>query len=78
MANSDMQNGWAVRLALFLITMYQRTLSPLVGQSCRYQPTCSHYSRDAYRIHGFWRGSWLTLRRIGRGRPLTRLTRLYG
>lgn len=61
--------SWPVQLALALITLYQRTLSPLVGQSCRFQPTCSHYAQDAYRAYGFWRGSWLTLRRIGRCHP---------
>ncbi len=36
---------------------------------CRYLPTCSAYAVDALEIHGALRGSWMTLRRIGRCRP---------
>lgn len=36
---------------------------------CRYVPTCSSYALDAYEQHGFVRGSWLALRRIGRCNP---------
>jgi len=52
-----------------VIRLYQWTLSPFVGGQCRFYPTCSHYGVDAYRLHGVWRGTWLTLRRIGRCRP---------
>jgi uncharacterized protein len=36
---------------------------------CRYVPTCSSYALDAYELHGFRRGSWLAIRRIGRCNP---------
>ncbi len=36
---------------------------------CRYVPSCSNYALDAYEIHGFWKGSWLTLRRLARCQP---------
>ncbi len=51
------------------IRLYQRTLSPLIGQSCRFDPTCSHYAYDAIRVHGAARGSWLAIKRVGRCNP---------
>ena len=36
---------------------------------CRYVPTCSSYALEALEVHGFWRGTWLSLRRIGRCHP---------
>lgn len=36
---------------------------------CRYVPTCSHYGTEAIEVHGFLRGGWLTLRRLGRCTP---------
>ncbi len=48
---------------------YQVTLSPLMGGHCRFHPTCSHYSIEAYREWGAIKGTWLTVRRIGRCHP---------
>ncbi len=52
------------------IRLYQATLSPLMGGHCRFWPTCSRYALEAYRVHGPIRGTWLTLKRIGRCHPL--------
>ncbi|MBO7492393.1 MAG: membrane protein insertion efficiency factor YidD [Bacteroidales bacterium] len=49
---------------IFLIKVYQWTLSPLIGRSCRYTPTCSNYGIEAIRKHGPIKGGWLTLKRI--------------
>lgn len=49
--------------------VYKLTLSPLIGQQCRYLPTCSDYAADCVRIHGAWRGSWMGLARVCRCRP---------
>lgn len=57
------------RLALFLIKAYQWLLSPVLGNNCRYHPTCSEYAAEAIRTHGAARGTWLALRRIGRCHP---------
>ncbi|MEO8223380.1 MAG: membrane protein insertion efficiency factor YidD [Gammaproteobacteria bacterium] len=57
------------RLAVLLIRGYQRALSPWLGLSCRYLPTCSAYSIEAIERFGLPRGSWLGLRRIGRCHP---------
>lgn len=63
------------RLAAALVGAYQLLASPLkqilFGTSCgcRFQPTCSCYTRDALLRHGFFYGSWLGLRRILRCHP---------
>lgn len=52
-----------------LIRAYQITLRPFLGGQCRFFPTCSDYGLEAYREHGVWRGTWLTVGRIWRCRP---------
>lgn len=47
-----------------IIKIYQATLSPLIGRSCRYTPTCSNYGLEAIRKYGPFKGGWLTLKRI--------------
>jgi len=44
-------------------------ISPLLGPACRFSPTCSEYMIQALKIHGFFRGLWLGIRRIGRCHP---------
>lgn len=56
---------WAIRL-------YQRFLSPLLGQNCRFHPSCSQYAIEALRDHGLLRGSALTVWRILRCQPFCR------
>jgi uncharacterized protein len=58
--------------AIGLIRLYQRTLSPWLPSSCRFQPTCSQYAIEALERHGLGRGTWLTLRRLARCQPLCR------
>ena len=57
-------------IAAFLITLYQRLLSPLFPPSCRFVPTCSQYAKEAILKHGLARGSYLAARRILRCHPL--------
>ncbi|MBP5556316.1 MAG: membrane protein insertion efficiency factor YidD [Bacteroidales bacterium] len=51
-------------ILIFFIKIYQWTLSPLIGRSCRYTPTCSNYGIEALRKHGPFKGSWLTFKRV--------------
>ena len=60
----------AGRVALAFIRVYQRGVSPHFPASCRYTPTCSQYCYDAIDGHGVFEGSWLTLKRLARCRPL--------
>jgi hypothetical protein len=54
---------------LLLIKIYQYLLSPMLGTSCRFTPTCSQYGVEAIQKHGPFKGGWLTLKRIGRCQP---------
>ena len=56
-------------LFLGIIRLYQILLSPLLGASCRYTPTCSAYSIEAIKKHGPFYGGWLTLKRIASCHP---------
>lgn len=47
-----------------MIRFYQKGISPLLGASCRYTPTCSAYGLEAIQKHGPLKGSWLSLKRI--------------
>lgn len=49
---------------LWLVRFYQIVISPLTPASCRYSPTCSHYTVDALKKHGAFKGGWLSLKRI--------------
>jgi len=57
------------RVLLFFVTGYRRFLSPLIGPTCRFSPSCSTYALKALQTHGALRGSWLTLRRLARCHP---------
>ena len=59
----------AARVLMLLVSVYRRVLSPLLGPTCRFEPSCSVYSLEALRVHGALRGTWLTVRRIGRCHP---------
>ncbi|REE97274.1 membrane protein insertion efficiency factor YidD [Thermomonospora umbrina] len=62
----------AARPLVLIVRGYRRFLSPLLGQQCRFQPTCSAYSLEALHVHGALRGTWLTARRISRCHPFHR------
>ena len=51
------------------IKIYQLVLSPLIGPSCRFNPTCSHYAIQAITKYGALKGLYLALKRIIRCHP---------
>ena len=57
------------RFIQFLIRSYQVTISPYLGDHCRFTPSCSAYAMEAVQKHGALKGSWLAVRRIGRCHP---------
>jgi putative membrane protein insertion efficiency factor len=57
------------RLLMNLVKAYRLLLSPWLGSSCRFEPTCSVYALQALQMHGATKGSYLTLARIGRCHP---------
>jgi uncharacterized protein len=52
-----------------LIVLYQRFVSPMRPPTCRYYPSCSAYAVTALRRFGPVKGTWLTLKRLGRCHP---------
>ena len=54
---------------ILLIKLYQWIISPLLGKSCRYTPTCSNYGLQAFKKYGPFKGLWLTGKRIVRCHP---------
>ena len=61
---------WPQRLLMALVRAYRLLLSPWLGSSCRFEPTCSAYSLQALERHGAAAGSYLAARRILRCNPL--------
>lgn len=57
------------RLLIDLVKAYRLLLSPWLGSSCRFEPTCSVYAIEALEQHGAAAGSYLTLRRLVRCQP---------
>jgi putative membrane protein insertion efficiency factor len=66
---------WLRNILIFLIRIYQWTLSPVLKAvcgptgGCRYSPTCSHYAVEALQVHGALRGGALAAKRICRCHP---------
>lgn len=57
-------------LAAAVIRLYQMTFSAFLGRHCRFNPTCSEYTRQAVLRFGVLRGGWLGLKRVARCGPL--------
>lgn len=55
--------------ALGAIRVYQKYISPLFGAKCRFIPTCSAYTYEAIRVHGFFKGTFLGIKRILKCNP---------
>lgn len=62
--------GLMAKVAIGLIGLYKRFLSPLLPPMCRFQPTCSQYAAEAISRHGLLRGGLLGVRRLLRCNPM--------
>ena len=58
------------QIAVLPLRLYRLTISPLLGQRCRFYPSCSRYAEQAVKTHGFLRGGYLSVRRLLRCHPL--------
>lgn len=58
-----------VRLFQGLIKLYSLLISPLLGSNCRYYPSCSEYSHQAFERYGVIKGAYLTIKRLSRCHP---------
>ena len=58
------------RCLLLAIKLYQMVVSPYLPSSCRYAPTCSHYSQEAVQRYGAIKGGWIGFKRLARCNPL--------
>ena len=54
---------------LGMLWLYQKLLSPWIGNQCRFYPTCSEYARQAVEVHGNLRGSALAAKRLCKCHP---------
>jgi len=61
--------SFVAQLLRLFIAAYRLVLSPLLGNNCRYLPSCSAYGYEAVGQHGAAKGSWLTLKRLCRCHP---------
>ena len=79
-ADQDLENAPAVRpsvgvmtrAVLVLIRGYQMSFSKVLPPSCRYYPSCSHYTYEAVEKYGWLRGGWMGAVRIARCNPFAR------
>ena len=58
------------KILIKLIKSYKFFISPLLGNSCRYLPTCSEYSIEAIENYGFFKGLYISLKRIFSWHPI--------
>jgi len=59
------------RVFIVIIRAYQYALSPMLGQRCKYYPSCSNYAIEALRVHGVLRGVALAAWRVLRCNPFS-------
>ena len=57
-------------ILVFIIIGYQRFVSPYFPSSCRFDPTCSHYAKEAIQTHGVFKGTYLSVSRIIKCHPI--------
>jgi uncharacterized protein len=60
---------WLALPLIGLLHIYKYAISPMLGRSCRFHPSCSEYAIEALERHGPAKGLWLAIRRVGRCHP---------
>ena len=54
---------------ILLVRVYQLIVSPMLGSNCRFIPTCSEYALESLKTYGLIKGTYLTIKRIGKCHP---------
>jgi len=57
------------RVLVWLVKAYRYAVSPMLGPSCRFEPSCSCYAVEALERHGAAHGTWLAVKRVSRCHP---------
>ncbi|MGL5330056.1 MAG: membrane protein insertion efficiency factor YidD [Peptostreptococcaceae bacterium] len=57
------------KLCIYLVELYRKYISPMIGPTCRFYPTCSQYSIEAFKKYGLFKGMYLTIKRILKCHP---------
>lgn len=57
------------KLVILVLRAYRYVLSPVLGERCRFHPSCSTYTQEAVERFGVLRGAWMGIKRIGRCHP---------
>lgn len=57
------------KVLLFLIRLYQRTISQVTPATCRFYPSCSEYGYQAIARYGVFKGTWMAIKRVVRCNP---------
>ncbi len=63
------ESGCITKAVCLMIKIYQNTISRVLPPSCRFVPTCSHYTIEALKKYGLFKGGWLGIKRICRCHP---------
>lgn len=59
----------AGRVIILIVRFYQAAISPWLGRSCRFEPSCSSYMTEAVREWGAVKGGWMGIKRVARCHP---------
>ncbi len=59
------------KLSIIFINFYQKRISPLLGHNCKYNPSCSEYTKQAIKKYGFFKGSLIGFKRILKCNPFS-------
>ena len=57
------------KMLIKLVKIYQKFISPMLGQNCRFHPTCSQYAIEALGVHGTVKGTYMAVKRILKCNP---------